>query len=101
LNGFLLTLFFFILILGIYHEPWFSHLFIIHGFTVTSIFWVSRYEIGVYQNLRQSSMSVPKRILLHLVMVPLVPFVDLLCTIPAVLAFIVRPRSFQITAKKA
>jgi egghead protein (zeste-white 4 protein) len=100
LNGLILTSFFFILILGIYHEPWFSQLFIVHGFTVTAVFWIGRYEIGVYQNLRFSSLSWMKKILLYLGIIPLAPVVDFICTVPTILAFIKRPKSFEITTKK-
>ena len=99
-NGLILTLFFFVLVLGVYHEPWFSHLFIVHGFTATSLFWIGRYQIGIYQNLRFGKLSVGKRALLHLVGIPLVPVIDLLCTLPTVLGLIIRPKSFQITAKR-
>ena len=101
MNGLLLTVFFFVLILGVYHEPWFSHLFILHGFTVTSVFWLGRYQIGIYQNTRFGSLSPVKRVLLHLAGIPLTPVIDLICTLPTVLGLIIRPRSFQITAKRA
>jgi egghead protein (zeste-white 4 protein) len=101
LNGFILTTFFFILILGIYHEPWFSNQFIINGISLTAIFWISRYEIGVYQNLRLTSLHWAKKALLYIGIIPLVPVVDFICTFPVILAFIKRPRAFEITAKKS
>jgi egghead protein (zeste-white 4 protein) len=100
-NGLLLTLMFFILVGGVYHEPWFSHLFIYHGFTVTALFWLSRYQIGIYQNLKYSQVSGFKKVLLHLGLIVLAPVIDLLCTAPTVIALIKRPKSFEITSKVA
>jgi cellulose synthase/poly-beta-1,6-N-acetylglucosamine synthase-like glycosyltransferase len=99
LNGLILTLLFFILVGGVYHEPWFSHWFVIHGFTVTALFWLSRYQIGLYQNLRYSPISKIKKALLHAGLIVLAPVTDLLCTLPTVLSFIQRPKSFEITGK--
>ena len=100
LDGFILTSFFFVLILGIYQEPWFSQLFIVHGFTLTAVFWLSRYEIGVYQNLRYSTLNRFQKFLLYLGIIPLAPVVDFICTVPTILAFIRRPKSFEITGKR-
>ncbi|MDO8567464.1 MAG: glycosyltransferase family 2 protein, partial [Dehalococcoidales bacterium] len=97
-NGLVLTLFFFILITGVINEPWFSQLFII-GFTV--IFWLGRYQIGVYHNLKYSPISRAKKVLLHIGIIPLAPIVDLICTLPTVISLIKRPRSFEITAKRS
>ncbi|OGO16557.1 MAG: hypothetical protein A2Z02_06775 [Chloroflexi bacterium RBG_16_48_7] len=99
LNGLVLTLFFFVLILGVYHEPWFAPFFVVQGFLVVSVFWLARYEIGVYQNLRFSNMHWAKKALLYLGIIPLAPIIDLLCTLPTVLALIKRPKTFEITAK--
>ncbi len=101
LNGLLLTAFFFVIITGFYHEPWFSRLFILHGFTVTALFWLGRYELGVYWNLKGSPLSWWKKALLYIGIIPLAPVVDLLCTLPTVLAFIKRPKAFEITAKRS
>ena len=100
-DGFILTIFFFLLILGFTYEPWFSGLFYLNAFSLTALLWVGRYEVGVYQNLRFSSLSRFKKILLHIGIIPLSPVVDLICNLPTVLAFIKRPKSFEITAKRS
>lgn len=101
LNGFILTVFFFVLILGIYHEPWFTRQFIMHGIFITALFWQSRYQIGVYQNLRFSSLGRFKKVLIHIGIIPFSPVIDLICNLPTVLAFIKRPKAFEITAKRS
>ncbi len=99
-NGLLLTCFFFIIFLGLYTEPWFSRFYILQGFTVSAVFWLSRYQIGVYENLRYSHLNIFQKFLLHLGAIPMAPITDLICTLPAVLAVIKRPKAFEITAKK-
>lgn len=101
LNGFILTGFFFVLLAGIYHEPWFSTPFLYNGFSLVFIFYLSRYQIGVHHNLSYNPASKMKKALLHIGIIPLAPIVDLISTLPAVLALIFRPKSFEITAKRS
>lgn len=100
LCGFILTLFFFVMLVGLYHEPWFSSLPIASAFTGTGIFWLARYQVGVYQNLKQSTVSKKRKALLHIGILFLAPVIDLLCTIPAIMALIRPPKSFEITEKR-
>ena len=98
-DGLLLTLFLFVLVSGMQRDLWFSTPYTPQALTATAVFWLSRYEIGIYQNLRYSSMSKARKVLFHLAVIPLAPFVDLICNLPTVLSLIKRPRSFEITAK--
>jgi beta-1,4-mannosyltransferase len=100
LDGFLLTVFFIIVITGLYPWPRFSHQFIIYGLTATGLLWLARYQIGVFQNLKYSSISRWKKVLLQVGIIPLAPVADVICNFPTVLAFIKRPKAFEITAKR-
>jgi hypothetical protein len=78
----------------------FSSHYFIYVVWGTAVFWLGRYQIGVYQNLKFSSLSRTKKFLLHLGIIPLAPIIDLICSLPTVLAFIKRPTTFEITAKR-
>jgi beta-1,4-mannosyltransferase len=99
LDGLILTASFLVIITGIGRGFWFSSTLIPKLMTLTAIFWLSRYELGVYQNLRFSRVSSFKKALLFLAIIPLAPFIDLICNLPTVLALIRPPKSFEITAK--
>jgi cellulose synthase/poly-beta-1,6-N-acetylglucosamine synthase-like glycosyltransferase len=101
LDGLFLTVFAFFIITRIY--PWrrFSDDILIWGLTLTGVMWLARYQIAVYQNLRFSSLTRKKKILLQLGIVPLAPVADFLCNLPTVMALIMRPKAFEITAKKS
>jgi beta-1,4-mannosyltransferase len=100
-DGLILTLFFFFFIATVgFGWQFFSSQYIIYGLWATAVFWLGRYQIGVYQNLRFSSMHWVKKLLLHLGIIPLAPVIDFICALPTVLAFIKRPKAFEITSKK-
>lgn len=101
LDGLILAAFFFVLISGINRGMWFSTSFTIPGLTATAVLWLSRYQIGVYQNLRYSPMSKLKKVLFHTGIIPLAPVADIICNLPTVISLIKRPRAFEITAKRS
>ena len=100
LDGFILTLFLVAIIIP--NSPWrhLSNPFFGYGLSVSALLWVSRYQIGVYQNLRFSPLSKLKKALLHIGIIPLAPVSDFICNFPTVLALIKRPKAFEITAKR-
>jgi cellulose synthase/poly-beta-1,6-N-acetylglucosamine synthase-like glycosyltransferase len=96
LDGLILVLFLLAIITRLY--PWerFSQTFIIYGLTV-ALFLLARYQImliapSIAQHYAQRSYSI-------LVLFSS-PVIDFLCNSPTVLAFIQRPKAFEITAKK-
>jgi beta-1,4-mannosyltransferase len=101
IDGLILTLFF-IFFLATLRFGWqlTSNQYIVYGLWATAIFWLGRYQIGVYQNLRFSSINRWKKALLHLGIIPLAPVIDFICALPTVLALIQRPKAFEITSKK-
>jgi beta-1,4-mannosyltransferase len=100
-DGLILTLFLFFIIVTIHSGlQFFSSQNIIYGLWATAFFWLGRYQIGVYQNLKFSRIRRWKKLLLHLGIIPLAPVVDFICALPTLLAFIRRPKAFEITAKK-
>lgn len=101
LDGFVLSSFLVLFIFGVNRGGWVSHAFTMYGLTATVVLWLSRYQIGVYQNLRFSVVPSWKKVLLHIGIIPLAPITDILCNIPTVLALIRRPKAFEITSKKA
>jgi cellulose synthase/poly-beta-1,6-N-acetylglucosamine synthase-like glycosyltransferase len=100
LDGFVLTLFLVVVVTGLYPRPRFSHRIIFYGLTFTGVLWLLRYQIGVFQNLRYSSLSKVKKMLLQLGIIPLAPVADFLCNLPTIMALVKRPRAFEITAKQ-
>jgi cellulose synthase/poly-beta-1,6-N-acetylglucosamine synthase-like glycosyltransferase len=100
IDGLILTLFLLSIVSTIY--PWqrFSSPIYVYGITLSSLLWLSRYQIGVYQNLRFSPLSKVKKFLLHLGIIPLAIVSDFICNLPTVLALIQRPKAFEITAKR-
>jgi egghead protein (zeste-white 4 protein) len=98
-DGLFLTLFLFVLLTGLGREFMFSTPYTTYALAATAVFWVGRYQLGVYQNLRYTPISRLKKLLLHLGAIPLAPFVDLLCNLPTVLTLFKRPKSFEITSK--
>jgi beta-1,4-mannosyltransferase len=101
IDGLILTLFLFLILISLHSGlQFFSSPYIIYGLWATAIFWLGRYQIGVYHNLKFSPMSWWKKALLHLGIIPLAPVIDLICALPTVLALIKRPKAFEITAKK-
>jgi hypothetical protein len=98
--GLILTIFFFVLISGIRRDLWFSTPFTPYALTASAVFWICRYQIGIYQNLKYSSFSKPKKVLFHLAIIFLAPFIDLICNLPPLLTAIKPPKSFELTAKR-
>jgi beta-1,4-mannosyltransferase len=100
-DGLVLTVFLFFILFSL-GTGWtfFSSQYFIYAVWATAIFWLGRYQIGVYQNLKYSPISKTKKFLLHLGIIPLAPVIDLICSLPTVLAFIKRPKTFEITAKR-
>jgi egghead protein (zeste-white 4 protein) len=100
-DGLVLTLFLFFMLASLGSGlRFFSSHYFIYVVWGTAVFWLGRYQIGVYQNLKFSSLSRTKKFLLHLGIIPLAPIIDLICSLPTVLAFIKRPTTFEITAKR-
>jgi cellulose synthase/poly-beta-1,6-N-acetylglucosamine synthase-like glycosyltransferase len=100
IDGFILTVFFFVMVVGLYHEPWFTAMTLLQGLALVGVVWLGRYELGVYYNLRYSSLAGWKKGLLYIGLVPLAPIIDFICTLPSVWAFVKHPKSFEITAKR-
>lgn len=101
MDGLILSMFFFILISGIDRGFWFSTPYTIPGLTASALLWLSRYQLGVYQNLRYSSLGRVKKVLIHAAIIPLAPIIDIICNLPTVLALIKRPKAFELTAKRS
>jgi beta-1,4-mannosyltransferase len=100
-DGLILTVFLFLILATLQTGvQYFSSQYIIYGLWATAVFWLGRYQIGVYQDLKFSSLSWWKKTLLHLGIIFLAPVTDFICSLPTLLAFIQRPRAFEITAKK-
>jgi beta-1,4-mannosyltransferase len=101
LDGFFLSLFIFVLITGIGRNLLFSNSFTFYAVFALAVIWLSRYQIGVYQNLRYSPVNIGQKVLFHIGIIFLAPIVDILCNVSTVLALVQRPRVFEITAKRA
>jgi cellulose synthase/poly-beta-1,6-N-acetylglucosamine synthase-like glycosyltransferase len=99
-DSFVLGIFLVVILTGLY--PWqrFSYSFVPWALTISTIFWLARYQIAVYQNLRFSKLNKTRKVLLHLGIIPLAPIIDFLCALPTVMALVRPPRAFEITAKK-
>jgi hypothetical protein len=76
-----------------------QHLFLVGGLSLCGIIWLFRYQFGLYKNLTVSPIGAIHKLILHLALIPASFLVELLCTIPTVLALIVRPGAFEITVK--
>jgi beta-1,4-mannosyltransferase len=100
-DGLILTSFLFVILvtlgtgLRFFSSPYF--IYVLWG---TAVFWLGRYQIGVYQNLKFSSINWMMKVLLHIGIIPLAPVIDLICSLPTLLALIHPPKAFEITAKK-
>ncbi len=100
-DGLMLTLFLFLILSTLSTDiKYFSIPHFIWAIWFTAVFWLGRYQIGVYQNLKYTPVNRTKKFLLHLAIIPLAPVIDLICSLPTVLAFIKRPKTFEITAKR-
>jgi cellulose synthase/poly-beta-1,6-N-acetylglucosamine synthase-like glycosyltransferase len=94
-DGFFLGVMSILWITGIYTVSfWFAGIIIF-----TRIFWIGRYQLGLYRNLRYSNIALPDQIVLHIGLAVLTPVVELLCTLPTVYALIHPPKTFEITEK--
>jgi cellulose synthase/poly-beta-1,6-N-acetylglucosamine synthase-like glycosyltransferase len=71
----------------------------IGGISVAGLFWLLRYQLGLYWQLKLTPASWLKKAGFHLVLLPLSPVIEFICTIPTLLAFINPPKVFQVTEK--
>lgn len=99
-DGLFLSFFLFALLSGINHEWLVSNPYTYYGLSATAVFWLGRYQIGVYNNLKYTRVSTLNKVFFHIGIFILAPVVDILCNIPTILAIVKPPREFEITAKR-
>lgn len=73
---------------------------IIFGVSIPMIFWIARYQLGLYRNLKYTPCNIAAKFSYHARLLFLAPLVELICTVPTVLALVRPPRSFEITDKE-
>jgi hypothetical protein len=66
---------------------------------LTGLFWVGRYQVGLHYMLNYNNKSRSERLMYHLGLLILTPFVELMCTVPTLMALIEPPEGFEITGK--
>lgn len=65
-----------------------------------AVLWQGRYQQGLYWNLKYSQFSPRRKLVYHLLAIPLAPVADVLCNIPTAWAWVNPPTNFEITAKR-
>lgn len=61
--------------------------------------WLTQYQVGLYLNLRHLHLGVLGRVKLHLLQLALCPVVGFISTLPALLAVVKPPKTFEIVDK--
>jgi beta-1,4-mannosyltransferase len=65
----------------------------------TVAFWLIQYQIGLYLNIRHTKMGMKQKVKYHILQFIMCPVVGLISTLPAALALIDPPRTFEIVKK--
>lgn len=71
-------------------------------FMFNLLFWIFSYQYGTYLNIRHIDMgkrSMAKRLLVHIYCLVMTPIIGFFSTLPAIMALISRPKTFEVVKK--